>query len=213
MEREPQPFFRLDPYVRVGVLGMAIYAFFWWISTCGSDQLVIQRYLAAGSLAGARRSLLANQAADVCVGFSTGLGGMALYSYYKAQLPGAPDEVFPHFIAHGLPLRTVWSGGRSAFFDGHGCPRLEHAWCSYGSHRRFRGPIETKKTLTDCPIETCPHLHGGGRESMAVLFCLYLNTIPEGSRGNFFDMTTRIIAYVIGALGWDIRRRLSQATQ
>ncbi len=40
-----------------------------------------------------------------------------------------------------------------------------------------------------------------GAGIFAVLFCLYLNTIPEGSRGNFFGMTTRIIAYVIGALG------------
>ena len=81
-DHEPQPFFRLDPYVRVSVLGMAIYAFVWWVSTCGSDQLMVQRYLATGSLRAARRSILANQAADVSVGILLGLGGIALYSYY-----------------------------------------------------------------------------------------------------------------------------------
>ncbi len=200
MEREPQPFFELDPYVRVSVLGMAIYAFFWWISTCGSDQLVIQRYLATGSLAAARRSLLSNQAADVCVGFLLGLGGMALYSYYKAQLPGTPDEVFPHFIAHGLPrglsglvVAALFSTAMAALDSSmHGVATV----LTVDFVGRLRqNPLSPTAQLRLARIFT---VMAG---VYAVLFCLYLNTIPEGSRGNFFDMTTRIIAYVIGALG------------
>ena len=200
VEREPQPFFRLDPYVRVSVLGMAIYAFFWWISTCGSDQLVVQRYLAAGSLKGARRSLLANQAADVCVGFLLGLGGMALYSYYKAQLPGTPDEVFPHFIAHGLPrglsglvVAALFSTAMAALDSSmHGIATV----LTVDFVGRLRqNPLSPTAQLTLARIFTV------AAGIFAVLFCLYLNTIPEGSRGNFFGMTTRIIAYVIGALG------------
>jgi len=200
VEREPQPFFRLDPYVRVSVLGMAIYAFFWWISTCGSDQLVVQRYLAAGSLKGARRSLLANQAADVCVGFLLGLGGMALYSYYKAQLPGTPDEVFPHFIAHGLPrglsglvVAALFSTAMAALDSSmHGIATV----LTVDFVGRLRqNPLSPTAQLTLARIFTV------AAGIFAVLFCLYLNTIPEGSRGNFFGMTTRMIAYVIGALG------------
>jgi len=35
----------------------------------------------------------------------------------------------------------------------------------------------------------------------AVGFCLYLNTIPEETRGNLFDLTVRISSYITGALG------------
>ena len=199
-DREPQPFFRLDPYVRVSVLGMAIYAFFWWVSTCGSDQLVIQRYLAAGSLAGARRSLLSNQAADVCVGLLLGLGGMALYSYYKAQLPGTPDEVFPHFIAHGLPrglsglvVAALFSTAMAALDSSmHGIATVLTV--------DFVGRLR-KEALSQTGQLRLARIFTVAAGIYAVVFCLYLNTIPEGSRGNFFDMTTRIIGYVIGALG------------
>ena len=199
-DHEPQPFFRLDPYVRVSVLGMAIYAFIWWVSTCGSDQLMVQRYLATGSLRAARRSILANQAADVSVGILLGLGGIALYSYYKAQLPGAPDEVFPHFIAHTLPrglaglvVAALFSTAMAALDSSmHGVATV----LTVDFVGRFR-----KKPLSQSALLRLARLFTLGAGIYAVLFCLFLNTIPEGSRGNIFDLTTRIIAYVIGTLG------------
>ena len=134
------------------------------------------------------------------VGILLGLGGIALYSYYKAQLPGAPDEVFPHFIAHTLPrglaglvVAALFSTAMAALDSSmHGVATV----LTVDFVGRFR-----KKPLSQIALLRLARLFTLGAGIYAVLFCLFLNTIPEGSRGNIFDLTTRIIAYVIGTLG------------
>ena len=199
-EREPQPFFAFDPYVRVSLLGMAIYAMFWWTCTAGSDQVAIQRYLTTGSVQGARRSFASNLGADMTIALSLGLTGMALYSFYLGQLPGTPDQAFPHFIAHGMPrglaglvVAALFSAAMSSLDSGmHGVATV----LTVDFFRRLR-----KKAL-DAAAElklarTITILAG----LFAVGFCLYLNTIPEETRGNLFDLTVRISSYITGALG------------
>jgi Na+/proline symporter len=199
-DREPQPFFAFDPYVRVSLLGMAIYAMFWWTCTAGSDQVAIQRYLTTGSVQGARRSFISNLGADMTIALSLGLTGMALYSYYLGQLPGTPDQAFPHFIAHGLPrglaglvVAALFSAAMSSLDSGmHGVATV----LTVDFFRRLR------KQALDAAAElklarTITILAG----LFAVGFCLYLNTIPEETRGNLFDLTVRISSYITGALG------------
>jgi hypothetical protein len=179
---------------------MAIYALFWWTCTAGSDQVAIQRYLTTGSVRGARRSFISNLGADMTIALSLGLTGMALYSYYLGQLPGTPDQAFPHFIAHGLPrglaglvVAALFSAAMSSLDSGmHGVATV----LTVDFFRRLR------KQALDAAAElklarTITILAG----LFAVGFCLYLNTIPEETRGNLFDLTVRISSYITGALG------------
>ncbi len=109
----PQPFFSLDPHVRVTMVGTFIGTLIWWICAAGSDQLTIQRYLTTRDAAAARRAFLLNNIADAGVTFVLGLVGLALLAFYHLT-PGAlpasltltenGDALFPHFISHYLPI-------------------------------------------------------------------------------------------------------------
>ena len=139
-EREPQPFFAFDPYVRVSLLGMAIYAMFWWTCTAGSDQVAIQRYLTTGSVGGARRSFASNLGADMTIALSLGLTGMALYSFYLGQLPGTPDQAFPHFHRPRHASGTGRPGGGGVVLGRHVEPGLGDARRGHGVDRRLLPP-------------------------------------------------------------------------
>ena len=186
-EREPQPFFSFDPYVRVSLVGMAIYTFFWWICAAGSDQVAIQRYLTTGSVPAARRSFLSSLGADVSVAISLALAGMALYSYYRAQLPGTPDQVFPHFIAHGLPrglagvvVAALFSAAMSSLDSGmHGVATV----LTVDFSRRLR-----KKAISAPGELKLARVITASAGMFAVIFCLCLDRIPEETRGNLFDL-------------------------
>ena len=199
-DREPQPFFAFDPYVRVSLLGMAIYALFWWTCTAGSDQVAIQRYLTTGSVRGARRSFISNLGADMTIALSLGLTGMALYSFYLGQLPGTPDQAFPHFIAHGLPrglaglvVAALFSAAMSSLDSGmHGVATV----LTVDFFRRLR-----KKALDAAAELKLARVITILAGVFAIGFCLYLNTIPEETRGNLFDLTVRVSSYITGALG------------
>ena len=200
IEREPQPFFALDPYVRVSLLGAAIYGLFWWSCTAGSDQVAIQRYLTTGSLKGARKSFWANIGADLSIALSLGIAGMALYSYYLTQLPGTPDQAFPHFIAHAMPrglaglvVAALFSAAMSSLDSGmHGVSTV----ITVDFFRRLRkNALDSVSELRLARFITV--LAG----LFAVGFCLYLNTISEETRGNLYEMTVRISSYITGTLG------------
>ncbi len=200
VEREPQPFFAFDPYVRVSLLGAAIYGLFWWTCTAGSDQVAIQRYLTTGSLKDARKSFLANIGADLSIAFSLGIAGMALYSYYLTQLPGTPDQAFPHFIAHAMPrglaglvVAALFSAAMSSLDSGmHGVATV----ITVDFFRRL------KKNALDAAAELrLARLITVLAGFFAVGFCLYLNTISEETRGNLYEMTVRISSYITGTLG------------
>jgi len=83
------------------------------LSTHGTDQYLVQRYLCTDRPRSAAKALLAS-AAVVLVQFAMFLFiGVLLFAFYRTRYDGAapvsaPDQVFPHFIAHHLPyLRTL----------------------------------------------------------------------------------------------------------
>jgi len=110
---QPQPVFSLDPYVRLTVVGVIVMQTLWAVCTAGGDQTAIQRYMATRDATAARRSYLTNSVAAVLVLFVLALVGLSLLGYfraYPAQLPegksiaDAADALFPHYIAHQLPI-------------------------------------------------------------------------------------------------------------
>ena len=74
------------------------------LSTHGTDQYLVQRYLCTDRPRSAAKALLAS-AAIVLVQFAAFLFiGVLLFAFYGASAPvAAPDQIFPHFIANHLP--------------------------------------------------------------------------------------------------------------
>ena len=108
----PQPFFSMDPHVRVTVVGTFVGSIIWWVCTAGSDQMAIQRYLSTRDVKAARRAFLHNCAGSVVVTVILGLVGLAVLGFYRANLDLLPasmsfstkgDVFFPHFVSHFLP--------------------------------------------------------------------------------------------------------------
>lgn len=107
-----QPLFSWDPRVRVTVVGTLVATLLWWVCTAGSDQVVIQRYLATRNSAAARRSFLVNAIAEGLITVLLGAVGFALLGFYQANphfltegrnLVVDADYLFPHFVANFLP--------------------------------------------------------------------------------------------------------------
>lgn len=110
---DKQPWFSLDPHVRVSVFGTFISTGLWLIATAGSDQTAVQRYMATTDAAAARKSYLITSVASIGVSVVLGLLGLALLAFYE-RVPGAmgpgmtiaenADHLFPYFISHHLPV-------------------------------------------------------------------------------------------------------------
>ncbi len=95
-----------EPYVLVtAVVGGAVFS----MASHGTDQLIVQRLLACGSLNDARKALVGS-ALVVMVQFIAFLAvGSLLWAYYGGATPEAmgltrADEIFPLFIIEGLPM-------------------------------------------------------------------------------------------------------------
>jgi SSS family solute:Na+ symporter len=114
--REPhwpaQPFFSLDPHVRVTVVGTFIYYSIANIASAGSDQSAVQRFLTTRDAPAARRAFLLNGIAVVVVCFILGLVGAALMAFYRLHPESIPaglsverngDAFFPLYISQFLP--------------------------------------------------------------------------------------------------------------
>jgi SSS family solute:Na+ symporter len=105
--------FSLDIGVRATVTLVMISQLTWWICTCGSDQMAVQRYLATRDLATARRMFgisLISSAATIGTLVLVGLALSAYYRTYPDQLQSHSIETteganiaFSQFIVHGLP--------------------------------------------------------------------------------------------------------------
>lgn len=109
---DTQPLFGL-PGVRVTVFGAIIYGTTWTICTAGSDQVVIQRFMATGGVGAARRSFLVNSIANASAIVVLALLGFSLLAYYQSDLQRLgpsmiiaenADSLFPYFISHHLPI-------------------------------------------------------------------------------------------------------------
>ncbi len=101
-----------NPNVRVTFLGAVVATFTWYVSTAGSDQMAIQRYLATRDAPAARRVLSTSLAANTLVFILLAGLGLALLAYFRAnphQVPdgqtivGNADQLFARFIVIGLP--------------------------------------------------------------------------------------------------------------
>ncbi len=108
----PQPFFSLDPHVRVTVVGTFVSYFISMICSSGSDQVAIQRYLTTRDAAAARRADLCGHLSIASVMILLGLVGAALLGFFQHQAGGLSaglalarngDGAFPYYISHHLP--------------------------------------------------------------------------------------------------------------
>jgi SSS family solute:Na+ symporter len=109
---DEQPFFSLDPTVRVTWVGSVVFMTVWWICTAGSDQMAIQRYLATRDAAAARRAFLTTGLANVLVTLVLAALGFALLGFFRANpqyltgglsIQGDADKLFPYYIVRFLP--------------------------------------------------------------------------------------------------------------
>lgn len=104
---------RFDPSFRSAGLIVVLSQFTWWVATCGSDQMAIQRYLATRDLASARRMFgvsLVFSALTIGMLAFVGLALRAYYLKFPDQLGGmnltttnGSNAAFTQFIVHGLP--------------------------------------------------------------------------------------------------------------
>jgi len=92
--------------------GCFLATFVWYVCTCGSDQMAIQRYLATRDVKSARSVLVVSMTTTALVSIFLGALGLALLAYFRAHPEMIPDEgaigpsadkLFPQFIAIGLP--------------------------------------------------------------------------------------------------------------
>ncbi len=107
-----EPRFGFDSTTRITFLGMITSAFAWYVCTCGSDQMAIQRWLSTRDAPAARRSLFTTLGAEMLVGILLGMVGLAVVGYFtahpeqfteSASLITGADRLFPHFVMVGLP--------------------------------------------------------------------------------------------------------------
>ncbi len=106
-----------DLTTRNTILFTVLSALSWYVCTFIGDQVAVQRYLTTPSVKAALKGNIVNFVADFFVSVVLALCGMALLTYYldpayQTQLadgitdprdPRVADQVFPHFIAYGLP--------------------------------------------------------------------------------------------------------------
>ncbi|MCE5250361.1 sodium/solute symporter [bacterium] len=127
-------FFSFDPYIRLTIFFTILHIIAWWVSTAGSDQMAIQRFVATRNVKAARRTFLFTMISEktlifilICVGFS-------LLSFYRANPHYIPDGkdlitdadfLFPNFIANympigisGLVIAAIFSAAMSSLSSG-----------------------------------------------------------------------------------------------
>lgn len=109
---DAQPFFSLDPGVRVTVAGTFLSVLIWYVCTSGGDQVSVQRFMSTKNVRDARVAIAIQLCASALVGLTLGVAGFAMLGYFTANpglLPAdlagsaGADKIFPHFIAAHLP--------------------------------------------------------------------------------------------------------------
>lgn len=109
---QAQPFFSLDPSIRVTMVGSFIGVIIWWVCTSASDQMAIQRYLSTKDAKQARRAFLHNCIGSAVVTGILCLVGLSLLGFFGRHTDMLPlggslshntDTLFPHYVSHFLP--------------------------------------------------------------------------------------------------------------
>jgi SSS family solute:Na+ symporter len=108
------PWFSLNPGVRTTAFSWIVQAGMWWIATCGSDQVAMQRFFTNRDATVARRTLWVNLVANTVAITALAAIGVVLVHYYSVNLDRLPpeyhdlkangDKIFPYFIAHAMPI-------------------------------------------------------------------------------------------------------------
>jgi len=102
-----------DPTARIAFLTAVLAALVWHVSTAGSDQIAIQRYLSTRDATTARTVLITTLAADTVIGAILATVGLGLWAYFRANpylLPDGctiladADHLLPRFIVVGFPV-------------------------------------------------------------------------------------------------------------
>lgn len=108
-----QPFFSLDPHVRVTVFGATLSMLVWRVCTAGGDQMVIQHYMATRDVVATRRSYLIMCWATFAVTVMLAIVGLALLGFFSRfpqllgpgmELEKSADHLFPYFVSNFLPV-------------------------------------------------------------------------------------------------------------
>jgi len=106
-------FFSWDPHIRLTIFFTFLHSLIWWVSTAGSDQMAIQRFIATRDVKAARHTFLTSQIGEKIVFFVLMCVGFSLLAFYRTNpyfIPDGKDLItdadflFPHFIANHLPV-------------------------------------------------------------------------------------------------------------
>jgi SSS family solute:Na+ symporter len=110
---DTQPFFSLDPHVRVTVFGATISMLIWRVCTAGGDQMAIQHYMATRDVTATRRSYFTMACAAMVVTIVLAVLGIALLGFFSRfpellgpgmELEKSADHLFPYFVSNLLPV-------------------------------------------------------------------------------------------------------------
>lgn len=102
----------IDPVSRLTVLNIVIMRFSWQVCTSGSDQMLVQRYLATKDVGSAAHSYKISLISNACIELLLALVGyfVLAYFFYNPQMmadgttiAGDADKLFPRFILVGMP--------------------------------------------------------------------------------------------------------------
>lgn len=105
--------FSWSPYIRLTIFFTFLHTIAWWVSTAGSDQMAIQRFISTRDVKAARRTFLTSQIGEKVLFFILMCVGFALLGFYRTNpnlIPDGKDLItdadflFPHFIANHLPI-------------------------------------------------------------------------------------------------------------
>ena len=194
----PQPFFSLDPRVRVTLVGTFVYYTIAIIASVGSDQSTVQRFLATRDVAAARRAFLLNSIAVVIVCFILGAVGASLMAFYRLHPESIPpgvtlvhngDAFFPLYITQFLPTGVAGLVVASLLAAAMSC-------LSAGINSLIA--ILTKDFIENSP-SLAPQTEPGKLRltrwlALAIGALVVIGTIAVGSvRGNIFEVAGKTV--------------------
>ncbi|MDP6447015.1 MAG: sodium/solute symporter [Pirellulaceae bacterium] len=210
------PLASFDITTRNTVLFTVLSSVFWYACTFIGDQVAVQRYLTTPSVGAALKSNIVNFAADFIVMVMLAVCGMALLTYYldpayqteiangvtDPRDPAVADKVFPHFIAHGLPVGI--SGLVVAALFAVAMSSLDSGINSVAAvltidvfRRLSRAPSNSKKARVDNSL-TLPRAITVVVGLLCTILAWILLSIPE--RYNIIGITARTFNCALGPL-------------
>ena len=189
---------------RITITNSMIWMLAWYICTCGSDQMAIQRFKATRDIAAARRSFGVTLVASFLVKVILGIVGLAVMAYFLDQPHLLPDQatvlsdadrLFPSYIVVGIPVGLtglVISGLMAAAMSSLSSGISASASViSDDFIKRFRGlPASEQATLSQ---ERWISAIVG---VVVVILSLGVQYVP----GNLFEITSRVVNALVAPL-------------